>query len=528
MFSTAKMKVCQWACARARNLKAQMKERSVTRKNMMMKRTVYARLAARAGGQVKKEEGHGIVSTSKYCAKGIEDDEDDDEANEEEEDRVGTTAQGGDNDLDAFEALFKPLSSSPTLRFVASQHSRSPFPPSLSLLSPISTPGLSTPDLLVPDPWLELEPGYAHHVLPSPMISCASVGSDTSSAPATPTTSKGSSFPFPGVCMVDETEVVPVKPRLHLRPNPRPRAQFRTLSASITARSPLSLSFPLSLSLSLPLSTRRSSSPGTAVNRYMEEQGKQDDGRVVKRGRAGRDVVGAGVTGKAEDGDGVGDGEDPFGTHARAYYTPRARAALGFGDAYDLSAWEWACDYSPCRRAKMQEEKLHVQAEQQQWGVHSGPATTAATGTTTPAFAFVDANFGNTLVGGTGPGSWSVYHTPIHAASDPQLSCARRPDEDLEYLRAMATTRGRFERPPAPVRPGPSTRDRRDQQHTPGYRSGIRPLLLPQKLGLPGSGMSVQTRTNNTHLSGGRGRGPTGWERDLECGVSGEEDVANA
>ncbi|KAF8485714.1 hypothetical protein DFH94DRAFT_849887 [Russula ochroleuca] len=42
------------------------------------------------------------------------------------------------------------LSSSPTLHFVASQRSRSPFPPSLSLLSPASPPGLSTPDLPVP------------------------------------------------------------------------------------------------------------------------------------------------------------------------------------------------------------------------------------------------------------------------------------------------------------------------------------------------------------------------------------------
>ena len=469
----------------------------------MMERSVYARMAARMVGQVKKEEGHGIAATGKYCAKEIEDDDDDDEANEEEEDRVGTAAQGNDDDLDAFEALFKPLSSSPTLRFFASQRSRSPFAPSLSLLSPASTPGLSTPDLLVPDPWLELEPGYAH-VLPSPMISCASIGSDTSSAPATPTASQGSSFPFPGIYTADEIEVAPVKPRLHLRPNPRPRTQFRTLSASITARSPLSLSFPLSLSL--PLSTRRASSPGTAVSRYMEEHGRQDEDRGVKRGRAG---ARAAVTGGVEDGDGVVDGEDPFGTHGRAYYTPRARAALGFGDAYDLSAWEWACDYSPCRKAKKQEEKLHGQAEQQQWGVHPGPAATAVTG-------------------GTGPGSWSVYHTPIHAASDPQLSCAIRPDKDIEYLRAMAkaTARGRVVRLPAPVPSGTSARNPRDHQHASGYRNGIRPLLLPQKLGLPGSGMPVRTRANDTHLSAGRDRGPTGWERDLECGVSGEGDVA--
>jgi hypothetical protein len=259
------------------------------------------------------------------------------------------------------------------------------------------------------------------------------------------------------------------------------------------------------------------------------KQSRQDEDRVVKRGRAG---AGAAVTGEAEDGDRVVDGEDPFGTNGRAYYTPRARKALGFGNAYDLSAWEWACDHSPCRKAKkVQEEKRHIQVEQKQWGVHSGPTAMAASGTTTPAFAFVDASIGkgNTLVGGTGPGSWSVYRTPIHAASDPQLSSARRPDEDLEYLRAMAkgTARGRIVRPHAPVHPGPSTRDPRDHQHTSGYRSGIRPLLLPQKLGLPGSSIPVRTRANHTHLSGERGW-PTGWERDLECGVSSEGDGARA
>jgi len=35
---------------------------------------------------VKKDEGNGVVATSKYCAKAIEDDEDDEEVNEDEED----------------------------------------------------------------------------------------------------------------------------------------------------------------------------------------------------------------------------------------------------------------------------------------------------------------------------------------------------------------------------------------------------------------------------------------------------------
>jgi hypothetical protein len=493
-----------------------------------MKQMVYARMAARAVGQVKKkEEGDGVVATSKYCTKAIEDDEDDEEANEdedeEEENGVGTEAQGDGDDLDAFEELFKPLSSSPTLRFVASRHSRSPFPPSLSLLSPVSTPGLLTPDLLVPEPRLEVEPAYpSAHALPSPTISCVSSKSrscDTSSAPATPTTSQGLTFPFPSIRTADDAEVAPVTPCLHLRPNPRPRIRFRTLSASITARSPLSLSFPLSLSL--PLSTRRVSSSGTEMNRYMEAQGTQGEDGAKQHGRAGRDVAEAATAGEDEDRERIGNGEDPFGTHGRAYYAPHARAALGFGDAYDLSAWTWACNYPPYRQQKKKhEEKRHVR---------TGSATI-------PTFAVADANIG-ILVGGTGSGSGFVYSTPIHAASAPQLSCANCPDKEVEYLRAMAKAaraRVRVERPPVPVRLGPSTRDPRGQhqQHAPGYRSGIRPLLLPQKFGLPGSGVPIPPReidkANNALLSSGRRRRATGWERDLERGVSGEGDGAEA
>ena len=487
-----------------------------------MKQMAYARMATVAVGQVKKkEEGDGVVATSKYCAKAIEDDEDDEEANEEEDEEeekgVGREAQGNRDDVDAFETLFKPLSSSPTLHFVASRRSRSPFPPSLSLLSPVSTPGPLTPDLLVPQPRLEDEPGYAQaHALSSPTISCASSGSrscDTDSAPATPKTSQGLTIPFPSIRTADdaESEVAPVTPRLHLRPNPRPRIRFRTLSASITARSPLSLSFPLSLSL--PHSTRRVSSSGTEMNRYME-QGRQGEDSAKQHGRAGRDVAEAATAGEDEDRERIGDGEDPFGTHGRAYYAPHARAAIGFGDAYDLSAWAWACDHPPYRRQK----KRHVR---------TGSATI-------PALAVAGANIG-ILVGGTG--SASVYSTPIHAASAPQLSCANCPDMEVEYLRAMAKAaraRVRVERPPLPVRPGPSTRDLPGQhpQHAPGYKSGIRPLLLPQKLGLPGSGVPAPPReidrANNLLPSGGRGYRATGWERDLERGVSREGDGVGA
>ena len=487
-----------------------------------MKQMVYARMTARAVGQVKtKEEGNEVVATTKYCTKVIDDDEDDEEANEDDDEEgvkgVGTEAQGDGDDLDTFEALFKPLSSSPTLRFVASRCSRSRFPPSLSLLSPVSTSGLLTPDLLVPESQLEVEPGYANpYAVPSPTISCASSGYrsyDTGSAPATPTTSQGLTFPFPSIQTTDDAEAAPLTPRLHLRPNPRPRIRFRTLSASITARSPLSLSFPLSLSL--PLSARHVSSSGTEMSRYMEEQGKQGEGGARQHGRAGRDVTEA-ATAEEEDRERIGDGEDPFGTHGRAYYAPHARKALGFGDAYDFSAWAWAHDH-PYRRQKKQEEKRHVR---------TGSAAI-------PAFAVAGANIG-ILVDGTGSGS--VYSTPIHAASAPQLSCANFPDE-VEYLRAMAKAaraRVRAERPPVPVHLGKSTRDPRGQyqQHPPGYRGGIRPLLLPQKLGLPGSGVPVPPRevdkANNTFLSGGRGRRATGWERDLERGVSGEGDGAEA
>lgn len=69
----------------------------------------------------------------------------------------------------------------------------------------------------------------------------------------------------------------------------------------------------------------------------MEEQCKQDENGIDACGRAGRDVARTAPAEEGEDGDGIGDGEDPFGTHRGAYYTPRAHAALGFGDAYDLS-----------------------------------------------------------------------------------------------------------------------------------------------------------------------------------------------
>lgn len=238
------------------------------------------------------------------------------------------------------------------------------------------------------------------------------------------------------------------------------------------------------------------------------EQVKQGEDGAKQHGRTGRDVAEAAMAGE-EGRERIGDGEDPFGTHGRAYYAPHAHAALGFGDAYDLSAWAWACEYPSYRwQKKRHGEKRHVR---------TGSATV-------PAFADTAANIA--ILGRTG----SVYSTPIHAASAPQLSCANRPDMEVEYLRAMARAaraRVRVERPPLPVRPGPSMHDLHGQhpQHVPGHKSGIRPLLLPQKLGLPGSGVPVPreiNRANNTLLSGARGYRATGWERDLERGVGGE------
>ena len=81
------------------------------------------------GGIGEEGQGNGVVATSKYCAKAIEDDEDDDEVNEDEdeededeENRVGTEAQSNGDGLDVFEALFKPLSSSQAA--AAARHSR--------------------------------------------------------------------------------------------------------------------------------------------------------------------------------------------------------------------------------------------------------------------------------------------------------------------------------------------------------------------------------------------------------------------
>jgi hypothetical protein len=255
--SMAKTKACQWARSCAHRLKAQMEERRATREKKVMKQVMYARMGTAVG--------HEKDMTSKCAA--IDDEEcDDDEANEEEEeDREGTMSHR-DGNLDAFETLFGPLSSSPPpLRLYTWPRSRPQYPPSLSVLSRASTPGPLTPALSAADAdaELRLEPDPCHGVLTSPTLSCASSGSCDISAPATPMTPLG----FPASKTVDQAATV--TPRLHIRPHLRPRSRFRTLSASITARSPLSFSFPISLSL--PLAARRASSPGSAMHRYMND-----------------------------------------------------------------------------------------------------------------------------------------------------------------------------------------------------------------------------------------------------------------
>ncbi|KAF8485727.1 hypothetical protein DFH94DRAFT_152285 [Russula ochroleuca] len=101
-----------------------------------------------------------------------------------------------------------PLSLS-THRFVVSRPHARCSPHRYRGSRPVSTPRLLTPDLPVPESRLEPSQGSG---------SC-----DTSSAPATLTTSHDFGFLF----LVDKTEAAPVMPRL--------RTQFRILSFSITA-----------------------------------------------------------------------------------------------------------------------------------------------------------------------------------------------------------------------------------------------------------------------------------------------------
>ena len=422
--SMARTKV--WACLHARKLKAQMKERRIAKKAM------YARIAVGVAAAVGK---------GKEGAKGEDEEED-----EEEE------VHKGDRPFEA------PLSSSEPC--MGTCRSPSPFLPLLWHAS-TSTLGLE----------LQLELGYD---FPSPADSCASSGSNTTAprtpaAPITPTPTPLtplSSLHFPGIRAGVATET-PARPATlrahHLRRDPRARGRFRTLSASITARSPLSLSFPLSFSL--PLTARRASSPNVTLRRYMMG-GEADREDVGSEGAAHRE------------------GEDPFGTHGSGYYAPGARAALGLGDAYDLSAWAWACDCSPHRRAKKR--------------MRTATARSA-----------------------------SVYRAPVHAASAPQLTYAQHADGELEYSHALASAMAGVSggRMSSVVRTlVPSDTIVHESESAAGLRRGMRPLLLPQKLGLLTIGATSDSGRKSENqaerVDSGRGESKmNGWDVDLERGV---------
>src|SRR6266702_1910215 len=423
-----------WACLRARKLKAQMRKRRIAKKQR-----IYARIAVGVAAMA--------VGKGKEGAKG-EDEEEDEEVQE------------GDGPSEA------PLSSSEPC--VGTCRSPSPLPLPHWLAS-TSSLGLE----------LQLELGYA---FPSPTDSCASSGSNIT-APRTPVTPTPlipiGSIHFPGTraCVVTESPARPAALRAqYLRRDPRARGRFRTFSASITARSPLSLSFPISFSL--PSAARRASSPNVTLQQ-----------RCMMGGEADRD-----------DGDCEGaarrEGEDPFGTHGSGYYAPGARAALGLGDAYDLSAWAWACDCSPHRRAKKR-----IRA-----------ATT---------------------------GSASVYRAPVHAASAPQLTYAQQTNGELEYSRVLANASataagGKMSRVMRTLVPANTTTG--EGEGAAGPRRGMRPLLLPQKLGLltigaaSGNGRKPEYEAERADsCSSGRCESKaSGWDVDLERGVCRGKEVAEA
>lgn len=383
-----------------------MKERRKAKKQAM-----YARIAAIAVAAVAR----------KGCAEGEdEEEEDEDEAQEA-----------------ASEAPISTFSPEPRRRS----------------LSPLQLPhwDISTPALGLE---LQLELGFD---FPSPTESYTSTAAPLT--PVTPSTPliPPDSFHFPrtkpDVATTTEYPVPPPPPPPspmhtgnHLRRDPRiARGRFRTLSASLTARSPLSLSFPLSFSL--PLAMRRASSPCVVV--------------AERESLSLRD-------------------EDPFGAHGSAYYA----ASLGLGDAYDLSAWAWACDFSPRRRVKKQRVRAATT------GSGSGSAT-------------------------------SVYSAPVHAASAPQLTLGCSGVIANACVGAGAGAGVDGERTPRAVRtPVPA----RGCEVAVGPRRGMRPLLLPQKLGLLTIGATsgwdqYEAERTDSWSSVRRESRVRGWDIDLERGV---------
>jgi len=164
--SMAKTRAYQWARERARAFRAHMmrERQTITMQTKTIgttstKRTVYARKGAAVVGPGKEDV---VGAMHKYDEEDAREAEDGEEE-EEVDDRQGDANKN--NDLHGFEALFKSLSSSPTLRLDAWRGYSSPFSHSQSLPSPASasTPALLTPSLLEPE---------LLYALPSPTISC--------------------------------------------------------------------------------------------------------------------------------------------------------------------------------------------------------------------------------------------------------------------------------------------------------------------------------------------------------------------
>ncbi|KAI0261102.1 hypothetical protein BC834DRAFT_845726 [Gloeopeniophorella convolvens] len=160
----------------------------------------------------------------------------------------------------------------------------------------------------------------------------------------------------------------------------------------------------------------------------------------------------------AETEDAHGNAGDPFGAHSGAYYSPGAESD---GNAYDLSAWAYRC---PCQCVIPRGDRCRCKA-----------------------------------------GAGGIYGAPAYAASEPQLVRAGA-NTDREYLRALA--RARIAQPVSS-----SSRSRASV-----HGSGMRPLLLPRKLGLPEVSAGARERKTKSTLDV-HGSKETGWDVDLERGV---------
>jgi hypothetical protein len=146
---------------------------------------------------------------------------------------------------------------------------------------------------------------------------------DTSSAPATPTTSHDFCFPFP----VDETDAAPVMPRLHPRPNPPLRTQFRALPFPITARSPADFYLPRIEPGHCEMSLER------------QQRGEKKTERAPEKART-------------------------LSARTGGHIMSLAMRWSGFKDAYDLLMCAWTCGCSPCQPG---EDELGRKASCSSW-----------------------------------------------------------------------------------------------------------------------------------------------------------------